>query len=511
MTTKPILITGAGPTGLVLALYLTRLNIPVHIIDKAERHASTSRALAIHARTLELYRPLNLADEIVSLGHKVRATNIWSEGLCKGRVPIGDVGSGLTPYPFVLILSQDKHEAVLERRLNEMGVFVQRRRELAGFTDRGTHVEAQVKDTSAETGAIETINAAYIIGCDGAHSAVRHLSGIEFEGDSYTQLFFVTDIEASGPTINGEAHVSFNQSDFMLLFAFDDVKSARIAGAIDQSNITKNSEDITFDDLAPTIARNMRLDVTKVNWFTTYRVHHRLAKAFRKGRAFLVGDAGHIHSPVGGQGMNTGIGDAINLAWKLAAVMNGNANDSLLATYEIERRAFASQLVQTTDWAFNSIVGNGYLVSLFRTWIIPYAAPFMARFERFRHRVFRGMSQTLINYRHSDLSAGNVGEVQGGDRLPWAPVGDVDNFDSLGTIAWQVQVYGQASDKLAEWCRKMKLQLSAFTWDDKYQSAGLMRDAAYLVRPDTYLAVVEPSGLPDCFDEYFQTNALKQV
>ncbi|KAI9036897.1 putative FAD binding monooxygenase [Aspergillus affinis] len=509
MPTPPtdVLIIGAGPTGLVLALWLTRQNIRVQIIDKAHSTPSTSRALAIHARTLELYRQLDLSDELLSLGHKVEATNIWSEGSYRARVPIGEVGKGLTPYPFVFILSQDVHERVLERRLNEMGVYVDRNRELVGIDDHETYVSARLKST--EDGEIGTREATYLVGCDGAHSAVRHLSGIEFEGDTYTQLFFVADIEASGPTMNGEAHVSFNQSDFCLLFAFDAGKNARISGAIDESHITKDPAGITFDDLAPSMRKNMQLDVSKVNWFTTYRVHHRLAKTFRKDRVFLVGDAGHIHSPVGGQGMNTGIGDAINLAWKLAAVVQGKADPVLLETYEVERRAFATTLVQTTDWAFNSIVGNGYLVSFFRTWIIPYAAPFMTRFERFRHRVFRGMSQTLINYRNSSLSTGNVGEIQGGDRLPWAPVGDVDNFDSLDAISWQVHVYGQADEKLVDWCRRNEVHLTDFLWNEKYQSVGLQKDAAYLLRPDTYVAVVEPSGLPDRFDEYLGTNKFR--
>ncbi|KAK1148152.1 hypothetical protein N8T08_010794 [Aspergillus melleus] len=501
-----VLIIGAGPTGLVLALWLTRQGLNVHIIDKAIATASTSRALAIHARTLELYRQLDLADELLSLGHKIEATNLWSEGSYRARIPIGDVGKGLTPYPFVFILSQDVHERVLERRLNEMGVYVNRNRELVAFDELETHVSARLKST--EDGEIETREASYIVGCDGAHSAVRHLSGIEFEGDTYTQLFYVADIEASGPAMNGEAHVSFNQSDFFLLFAFDAGKTARVGGAIDESRIAKDAAEITFDDLAPSMRKNMQLDVSKVNWFTTYRVHHRLAKSFRKGRAFLVGDAGHIHSPVGGQGMNTGIGDAINLAWKLAAVVHGKADPALLDTYEVERRAFASTLVQTTDWAFNSIVGTGYFVSFFRTWIIPYAAPFMTRFEKFRHRVFRGMSQTLINYRQSNLSAGNVGEVQGGDRLPWAPVGDVDNFDSLGAISWQVHVYGEVDEKLVDWSRRKEVALTVFPWNEKYQSTGLQKDTAYLLRPDTYVAVVEPSGLPDQFDEYLETNKL---
>ncbi|KAA8642001.1 hypothetical protein EYZ11_003944 [Aspergillus tanneri] len=505
-----VLIVGAGPTGLVLALWLTHQGVTVRIIDKTETKASTSRALVVHARTLELYRQLDLAEEIIAHGHKMRATNLWSEGSLRARVPFGDIGTGLTPYPFIHVISQDTHEHVLEKRLNSMGVYVDRNRELVDFTEHDTHITARLQDTRvAGEDGIRTCQAKFIVGCDGAHSAVRHCCGIEFEGDTYSQLFFVADIEGSGPTINGQAHVSFNSADFFLLFAFDDVSRARVTGAIDESSIAKDISEITFEDIAPALAKTMRLQVEKVNWFTTYRVHHRLAQSFRKGRAFLVGDAGHIHSPVGGQGMNTGIGDAINISWKLTSVLHGKADDALLNSYEAERRAFASTLVRTTDWAFNSIVGNGYLVRFFRSWIIPSVAPFMIQFERLRHRVFRGISQTLVNYRGSVLSAGSTGYVQGGDRLPWVPAGEVDNFESLRDITWQVHVYGDVSWKLSQWCQSKGIPLHVFPWNEKHQTAGLVEKAAYLVRPDTYVAVAEESGLPDRFDEYLKENNLQ--
>lgn len=517
MSRTDVLIVGAGPTGLVLALWLTRQGVNVRITDKAEAKASTSRALTVHARTLELYRQLDLADDVVANGHKIEATNIWSEGTHRGHIPIGDIGTGLTPYPFIHVYPQDRHELLLEERLNSLGVYVERNRELIDFTEHDSYITARFRDArrkQSETdnaGDIETCEeATFIVGCDGSHSAVRRTCGIGFEGATYPQLFFVADIEGSGPVINGEAHVAFDQSEFLLILAYDKGHRARLAGAVDEKTITtKDISDVTFEDVSPRTIETMKLQIDKVNWFTTYRVHDRVAEAFRKGRAFLVGDAAHIHSPVGGQGMNTGIGDAINLAWKLAAVLQGRADLSLLDSYEVERRTFASTLVHTTDRAFNAVVAEGYIANFIRTWLVPRVVPFMTRFDLFRHRAFRGISQIMIDYRDSVLSAGSAGCVQGGDRIPWAPVGEVDNFDSLKAITWQAHVYGVAKEELTEWCRSKRIPLHVFPWNEKYQGVGLGNDAAYLVRPDSYVAVAEPSGLPQRFEKYLEDNNLR--
>ncbi|KAL5337564.1 FAD binding domain-containing protein [Aspergillus crustosus] len=494
-----VLIVGAGPSGLVTALWLVRQGITVRIIDKAQTDVSTSRALAIHARTLELYRQLDVAEEVVSNGHKITATNIWTEGSHKGRLPIGDFGTGLTPYPFIQILSQDQHEKLLENRLNSLGVQVERNRELISYIENETSILTRLKikgtmdqtpDTPDEF-VTENCEATFLVGCDGAHSAVRHASGIGYDGATYSHIFYVADIEGSGPSINGEAHVTFNEAEFMLLFPYDESRRARISGAIDDAAAGKGIE-VTFEDVAPRMEQTLKLQIDKVNWFSTYRSHHRVAAAFRKGRAFLVGDAAHIHSPVGGQGMNTGIGDAINLAWKLSAVIKRQADPSLLNSYESERRAFANQLVNSTDRGFNAVISQSFFDRFMRTTIFPYVAPFLATIDFI-----------MLDYRHSALSAGSAGYIHGGDRMPWASVGEVDNFGSLKSIDWQVHVYGDHKEELAEWCQTKNIPLHSFAWDGQYQAVGLQAGTAYLIRPDTYIAVVEPSGHPQRFEEYF--------
>ena len=166
----------------------------------------------------------------------------------------------------------------------------------------------------------------------------------------------------------------------------------------------------------------MRIDVERVNWFSTYQVHHRVADRFRSGRAFLLGDAAHIHSPVGGQGMNTGIGDAVNLAWKLAAVLRERAGVSMLDTYEPERIAFARRLVATTDQAFTGVSSSSVTARTLRLHLVPALLPRLLTLQAVRRLAFRTISQTAINYRGSALSEGRAGRVHGGDRLPWAPL-----------------------------------------------------------------------------------------
>jgi len=230
---------------------------------------------------------------------------------------------------------------------------------------------------------------------------------------------------------------------------------------------------------------------------------------FRKRRAFLVGDAAHIHSPAGGQGMNTGIGDAINLAWKLATVLAGRANDNLLDSYEAERIGFARRLVATTDRAFSFVTAEGRIADVVRTRVAPVLIPMAIAFAPVREFMFRTVSQITLNYRRGPLSHGSAGHVHGGDRLPWAPVDGVDNFERLTTMDWQVHVYGSASAELAAWCTAQNVPLHLFDWRSEYEVAGLARDALYLLRPDSYVALADGSGAPNALDRYFTEHGIR--
>jgi hypothetical protein len=245
-----------------------------------------------------------------------------------------------------------------------------------------------------------------------------------------------------------------------------------------------------------------------VNWFSTYHVHHRVTEHFRKSRAFLLGDAAHIHSPAGGQGMNTGIGDAINLAWKLAAVLGGTASDSLLASYETERIGFARRLVATTDRAFRFATAEGPVADILRTRVAPLLISRIVGIDAVREYLFRTVGQISLNYRGGPLSAGKAGRVHGGDRLPWLSVGGQDNFASLSLMTWQVHVYGSATGELTRWCTSKGISLHVFDWRSEHDLAGLAQNGFYLLRPDSYIALADPTGSPRGLDRYL---AEKQI
>jgi 2-polyprenyl-6-methoxyphenol hydroxylase-like FAD-dependent oxidoreductase len=493
-----VLIAGAGPTGLVLALWLTRLGVTVRIIDKTAEAGTTSRALAVQSRTLEFYRQVGLADAVVDGGVTIAGINLWVRGSKAARVPFQQIGADLSPFPSALVFPQDAHEQLLIERLQALGVTIERQTELLRFDQSDNGVRATLRQPD---GAETSCHAAYLAGCDGARSIVREVLGFTFPGGTYTQRFYVADVDAEGPVTDHELHIDLDDADFLAVFPLKGKGHVRLVGTV-REPADENGE-LTFDDVSPRAITQLRLDITKVNWFSTYRVHHRVAPSFRQGRAFLLGDAAHIHSPAGGQGMNTGIGDAVNLAWKLAAVLNQHASDSLLDTYEVERIRFARRLVATTDRGFTLATSDGALARQVRTRLIPLIAPLLFRWPPLRRFLFRTMSQIGIHYRHSALSAGKAGAVHGGDRLPWVrTTAEHDNFDPLESLAWQVHVYGEARAELTAVCAEHRLPLYVFAWSADMQRAGLKRHTLYLIRPDGYIALVAADGDPQRLRDY---------
>jgi hypothetical protein len=206
--------------------------------------------------------------------------------------------------------------------------------------------------------------------------------------------------------------------------------------------------------------------------------------------------------------MNTGIGDAINLAWKLQLVLKGGAPDALLDSYEAERIAFARRLVNTTDRVFTLATAEGKIADVLRTRVVPTLFPSLVKFDVFREFLFRTVSQVMINYRHSGLSVGRAGDVHGGDRLPWIAAANSDNYEPLKEMTWQVHVYGTAGPELRTWCERHDLPLHVFVWRQQYGKAGLAQDAAYLVRPDTYVALATADDMIGSLQRYFDSRGI---
>ncbi|MDD1016521.1 FAD-dependent oxidoreductase [Pseudomonas rubra] len=499
-----VLIIGAGPTGLVLALWLSKLGIKVRIIDKTAGPGTTSRALAVQARTLELYRQLDLTEAILEQGHQVPAANLWVKGEAAARLPFSAIGSDLTPYPFLHIYPQDQHEQLLIERLLGFGVAVERQTELLDFSQDAEGVTARLRHAD---GVEQVCAADYLAGCDGARSTVRKALGIGFPGGTYEQLFYVADVDGAGPTFNGELHVDLDEADFLAVFPLAGSGRTRLIGTVRDAR-AEHPEHLSFEDVSRRAMEHLKVEITRVNWFSTYRVHHRVAEQFSRGRALLLGDAAHVHSPAGGQGMNTGIGDAINLAWKLAAVLQGSATQTLLDTYEIERSAFARRLVSTTDQVFNFITADGRLATLVRTRVAPLLIPRVAAFKAARELLFRTVSQITLNYRDMPLSVGCAGQVHGGERMPWVSDGGHDNYAGLARMCWQVQVYGAASGSLVAWCAERGMPLEVFEWRDTHASSGLQLDGVYLLRPDSYVALAQVGAGPQVLEDYFSARGM---
>lgn len=497
-----VLIVGAGPTGLNLALWLTRQGIGVRIVDKSAGPGETSRALAVQARVLELYRQVGLADAVVAAGHQVPAMNVWTRGKHRARVVFGEAGADVSPFPFVLVYPQDHHERLLEGALQALGVTVDRHTELTGFDDTGDGVTARLR---LPGGSEETASFRYLAGCDGARSTVRHTLDTGFDGGTYKHVFYVADVELDGLEALDEGHLALEGGDFILVLPYNAAGNARLVGTVRDERAGR-AESLTFADVDKDAASGLGLRIDKVNWFSTYRVHHRVADAFRRGRVFLLGDAAHIHSPAGGQGMNTGIVDAINLSWKLADVLEGRAPDALLDSYAIERMAFARTLVHTTDRAFTLVTSEGRLASIVKTYLAPQLASLAYRFRGIGTRLFETVSQTTMDYRGSPLSAGRAGEVHGGDRLPWVKAGAADNYTPLPAIGWQLHVYGTARQDLQDWCRLHGVAMRRFDWTAAHARAGLARDATYLLRPDGYVALADPAASVAALADYFASR-----
>ena len=498
-----VLIVGAGPSGLVLALLLARRGVRVQILDKTASPGTTSRALGLQARTLEFYAQIGLADTVVARGRRVPAFNLWVGGRRRARALLGEIGAGISPFPYALVFPQDEHEQLLIDRLRDLGVEVFRQTTLTGFEEIDTGIRATLVTAD---GHQDARSARFVAGCDGAHSSVREALGIGFPGGTYEHTFFVADVEGSGPSVDGEIHVDFDRADFVAVFPLKQDGRVRLVGTVKPD--AERGRELGWEDVSRTAIDHLQVTVARVNWFSTYHVHHRVANEFRRGRAFLVGDAAHVHSPVGAQGMNTGIGDAVNLSWKLASVIRGRAPSTLLDTYEPERIAFARRLVATTDQGFTGVTSSSVAARVFRMDVVPAVLPALLRLTPVRRFLFRTVSQTGIQYRQSALSEGRRGRVCGGDRLPWVfdADGGRDNFAPLASVDWQLHVYGDAPAGVRTVCASRGLPLHVFRWSRAAANSGLERNALYLVRPDGYVGLA--TARPEAVAEYLDVRHL---
>jgi 2-polyprenyl-6-methoxyphenol hydroxylase-like FAD-dependent oxidoreductase len=509
-----VLITGGGPTGLMLANQLARRGVRVMIVDRNSGPAQETRAMAVHARSLEIYAKLGIAGRALELGKIGGGANMWAGGRRRARIPIGDMGEGVSPFPFVLMLGQDDNERIMGEHLRKYGLAVRWNTELVSFEQSQDRVTAVLRQPDGST---RKVTAAYLAGCDGGRSTVRELCGIGFPGAPYEHVFFVADTEATGAMVPDELNVYLLRDGFHLFFPMRGANRWRVIGILPEH--LRGRHDLTFEETVPALRleAGAELSFRSCSWFSTYRIHHRCAERFRDRRSFLLGDAAHVHSPMGGQGMNTGLQDAYNLAWKLALVVQGRADPGLLDSYAAERMPVARRLLETTDRAFALVVSDTRVAALFRTQIVARVAAFAMTLARVRRVAFRTLSQTGIGYPASPLSRTLAGVPAGapraGERFPWLrlrlrPGGPVEDlYAGLDDTRYELLVFGQPAAAAPDLGDLVSVRVIPDDPDNAQAlaGAGIAGPAFYLVRPDGHVGLagarLEPQAVIDYLAE----------
>jgi 2-polyprenyl-6-methoxyphenol hydroxylase-like FAD-dependent oxidoreductase len=503
--TKPrVLIVGAGPTGLMMASQLSRFGIPFRIIEKNEGPTTQSRALVIQPRSLEIFEQMGIAERAVKQGRIFQTINYVVNGKLAQRVPLGDFGKGLTQFPFLLILEQSKTEPLLGNFLQQQGHSIEWRTELVSFNQSESGISATLKHNDKE----ERIETDWLIGADGASSLVRKILGIQFGGETYKESLFVLDCKINWPFKDDEAAIALSKDAFGLFFPMTDGR-CRVSGIVTEEYADKDS--ISFEEVNRDFAKNLKMDVTLSDpqWISLYHAHHRYVAQFRKGRCFLAGDAAHVHSPAGAQGMNTGLQDAYNLAWKLALVIGGRASERLLDTYHEERLPIARKLVRTTDRVFGITVSQNPFIVFWRVHLMPHLVALIPKEKHLLRFAFRLISQIGVHYRDSSLSQNaSLGSFprrapRPGDRLPFVTFQEehkvVNIQQKVKGPAFHLLLFpGNESEKEINAVRGFfdeyhdVIQIETIpltsTTEDLYGVFGVQKGGYYLVRPDMYIA-----------------------
>ena len=489
--TTDVLIIGAGPTGLMLAVCLQRLGVRFLLADRKHGPTRESRALALQARSLEIYDQLGLVQRVLAQAALAPAIAPGFRDTPLATVSFGSLGKGVTPFPGIHILEQSRNERLLVAALEERGDPVLWGHGLRGLEqhDRGVTAHLETDDR-----VVRRVDARFLIGADGASSAVRELSGIPFDGVTNPDTFYVADARAVTGLVDDAVNLRFSADDFLLTFPQGAVGHHRLIGVVR----TPEGEEVTEEATRSTLSREFGVAYGDSTWFSTYRVHHRVAGRFRSGAVFLAGDAAHVHSPVGAQGMNTGLQDAHHLACALAEVLLGGSGDERLDRYEAERRPVALRLVRTTDRLFSAVTADSSFARTLRAAVLPRVLPLLApilgrvlpRVAR-RARLFEYVSQIRIHYWMTPDARRRAGGRRGrliGRRLAW----NEDNFAVLRSMDWQVHVYGDSDEQsLDRMRRESRMPVHQFGTVRNPRLAGGL---AVLVRPDGF--VLDARRLP---------------
>lgn len=511
-----VLIIGAGPTGLSLACQLIRHGVDFEIIDTKQDITPFSKAIGVQARTLEIYEQIDIAEPLIRQGTQAEGLHLWQGGEMRGEIRLDNLGQGLSPYPYLLIVEQNKHEQILYEFLKKHGRSVEWQSELVNFTQDAKGVKAQIQ-TSA--GDIKIIQAKYLAGCDGAKSIVRHELDLKFEGNTFERLFYVADVSITGTLDHHFVHVFLAQSTITAFFPIKGGTRYRIVGTFPEDQAREESQ-IIYDEIEQQILKDTKLtlDITEVHWFSTYKVHSRHVNKFSEGHCFLAGDAAHIHTPAGAQGMNTGIQDSYNLAWKLALAVKGKANQPLLDSYNEERLENAKHLLKTTDRMFDFGATPDPIIAYLRTHVLPHVAGLAMSTDAVKNLVFPLISQIGINYPHSVLSEANheIFHIKAGDRMPYFTLPNGSIYDELRQPRFHWLVFTNDPINLI----RAKMETIDTALIDFHQIPlsppiteifGTDQPFHLLLRPDNYIVFIAPKTSVSEVKAYFNKVGIKCI
>ena len=508
---NPVLIAGAGPTGMMAAIELSRFNIPVRLIEKKAEPETTSRAIGVQARTLELLEQRGLASSLVKLGNPGLALSIYGDGKRIFRLEFERISS---TYNCLLFVSQAETENLLREALDEAGVTIERNLTFLalGQADLDTKLTAVLQHGD---GSLEQFECSYLIDAEGAHSTARGTVGLHFEGKSLAEDYALGDLHIIGDLVETDVHIFSSEHGFLALFPmggrrFRLMASNPISKPFKETGPSLEELQQIYDQRSHISAR-----FHDMSWSSWFRINSRMVNRLQVGRVFLGGDSAHIHSPAGAQGMNTGMQDMMNLCWKLAMVMQRQARPELLETYGKERIPVIQNVLKRTEGLTHAI---GSESRLFRS-VFNHIAPSVVGMENIQQNITEHMSQLALNYRESPLSgsSGHSGELRAGDRLPDLPVtllhreGSSEQqsrpatiFSLLSPACFTLlycnipdpaKTHSEIQRAIGPWHRMMRGHLiAAVPGHDRFEKYFGSSPSIVLVRPDGYVAFSGPNN-----------------
>jgi 2-polyprenyl-6-methoxyphenol hydroxylase-like FAD-dependent oxidoreductase len=547
-----VVICGAGPTGLMAAGLLARCGVSVRIFDKTDQQAHESRAFGVHAKTLELMLNVGLVEQFMDRGLIASGVQFFVDGRRAAELNFTDIARADTPYSFLLMVPQYDTEEILAADLNRLGIPIEHNTEVTGFAQSASGVVVQARDSA---GANIEVSCSYLIGADGAHSIVRKTLGLTFAGAPYPQAFLLADCQFDWPLDYDHlklfvrnkslaAYLPLKGRDVCRIIVIETAASEASAATREGSG----SEPVTLDEVQSAFreATGMDIKLKGATWLSRYRIHHRAVNKYGEGRVFVAGDAAHIHSPAGAQGMNTGLQDAANLCWKLAAVLKGGAPPALLNTYNAERWPVGQKILERTDRFFSFMSSQTPWVAALRNTLLPILIGTMSRIRMARAQAFHFVSQLGIRYIDNDFLRDDASAaaphswrdgLTAGHRAPNAAVERGRDVFALisgyrfHVLAFSEQPLGQEeierlSNDLAGLPKSLGIDLETHIVahsllgrdpriiqaesDQVFAAYGVTREtpqALYLIRPDGHIAYRRPdldvAGLKNFLREKF--------